>query len=146
MKKQIVAATVGLCIAAGAFASKNVGPGIGGVLCGSQNGLFWDVLGISINDTFFPTQLGAVTLGTSGASSWSTIVYDQTEKFIGDNMDFVATDIAMGEGEYIDTVAELLKVEDASAFKAKARDNFDAIFPSAEISAAEVTQNLIALL
>ncbi|WP_191017411.1 DUF3015 family protein [Treponema zioleckii] len=146
MIKKILGIAAGLAIASCAFASKNVGPGIGGILCGGQNGLFWDVLGISINDTFWPTELGAVTFGTSGASGWSSIVYEKTEQFIDENMDFVATDIAMGQGEYIDTVASMLKVEDVDAFKAKAQANFDVLFPTAEVSAAEVTQGLIALL
>ncbi len=144
--KKILGILAGLAIGTCAFASKNVGPGIGGILCGGQNGLFWDVLGISINDTFFPTQLGAVTFGTSGASSWSRIVYAPTEKFIEENLDFVAADIAMGQGEYLDTIANMLEVADVDTFKANARANFEVLFPTAEVSAAEVTQGLIALL
>ncbi|WP_294429377.1 DUF3015 family protein [uncultured Treponema sp.] len=146
MKKQIIACALGLGMAFGAFASKNVGPGIGGMLCGNLNGLFWDVLGISINDTFWPVKFGAVTFGTSGASQPSRLVYEPTEKFIEENMDFVATDIAMGNGEYLDTIAVMLEVQDVDSFKAKAQANFDVIFPNAEVSAAEVTQNIVALL
>ncbi len=150
MKKKILAIVLGLCIATTCAFAKggNIGPGIGTILMDAVglNGLLWDVVGLSTNDTFWPVKFGALTLGTSGAGKWSKFALAPTEQFIEENLDFVATDIAKGNGEYLDTVATLLEVEDVEAFKANAQAHFDVLFPTAEVTAAEVTQGLVALL
>lgn len=148
MMKKILAIALGLGLSTCAFAASNIGPGLGTVLVDALGvkGLLWDVVGMSTNDTFWPVKFGALTLGTSGASKWSRIALAPTEQFIEENLDFVATDIAKGNGEYLDTVATLLAVEDVEAFKANAQAHFDVLFPTAEVTAAEVTQGLVALL
>ncbi len=144
-KKSVLAAALCIGLSAGAFAGSNVGPGLGGMLLGNQKGLLSQVCGVFLNGIFC-NQTFAITFGTSGASGWSGIVKAPTEQFIAENMDFVAGDIAMGDGEYLNTVATLLNVEDVESFKVKAHDNFDVIFADADVTAAEVTEKLVALL
>lgn len=145
MKKQILAAVLGAGLTAGAFASNIGSAGLGGMLFGDRtDSLVLQLVGTFLNGLCC-NQTFAITFGTSGAQPWSSIVMAPTEKFINENMDFVASDIAMGEGEYLNTVATMLEVKDVDAFKAKAHDNFDNIFTSADVSAAEVTAKLAAL-
>lgn len=145
MKKQLLAAALGLGLTAGAFAGSNVGPGLGGIVVDAiGDGLLSQVTGVWLNGLFC-NQTFAITFGTSGASGWDGLVMAPAEKFIQENMDFVATDIAVGNGEYIDTVATLLEVQDVEAFKAKAHENFDNIFTSADVTASEVAARLVAL-
>jgi len=145
MKKVLLIAALTLGLSTAAFAGSNVGPGLGGMILGNEKGLLSQVTGIWLNGLFC-NQSFAVTFGTSGASGWSTLVMEPTEKFINDNLDFVASDIAMGDGEYLDTVATMLEVKDVASFKTKAHENFDEIFSSSEVTAAEVTEKLVALL
>ena len=144
MKKIIIGAVLGLAMTASAFAG-NVGAGLGYVILGEQSGLVTQLIEITLNGCFC-SQGFAVTFGTSGAKQFSGIVLAPTEKFIEENMDFVATDIALGDGEYLDTVASMLEVKDVEGFKAKAKDNFDNIFASADTSAKEVTEKLAELI
>lgn len=144
MKKKILTVALAAGLSFGAFAS-NVGPGLGGMLLGNSNSLLGQTVAIWLNGIFC-NQTFAVTFGTSGASGWKSVVMAPTEQFINENMDFVAADIAVGEGEYLDTVAALLEVEDVDTFKANAQANFNEIFSSADVSAAEVTEKLAALI
>ena len=91
-------AVVSLALASSAFATK-VGPGLGYVVFGDQNGPVYDLLAATTNGTFC-SQGFAITFGTSGYSG-GLIGMEETDKFIADNMDALATDIAMGEGEYV---------------------------------------------
>ena len=69
---------------------------------------------------------------------------EATEKFVNENMDALAADIARGEGEYVDTLASMLNVADTVAFKANLQENFDNIF-SADASAKDVSEKIVAI-
>ncbi len=134
-------ALVGLALSTSAFATK-VGPGLGYVLLGKNEGPVMDLLAATTNGTC-GSQTFAITFGTSGYQG-GLIGMDATEKFIGENMDALAVDVAKGEGEYVDTLATMLEVSDTVAFKATLQDNFDNIF-SADASAKEVNEKIAAL-
>ena len=143
LKKKIAlaAAAVSLALSASVFAS-SVGPGLGYLIFGSSSGPVVDILastsnGICCNQTF------AITFGTSGYKG-GLIGMEATEKFVDENMDAIAIDIAKGEGEYVDTLATMLEVSDTVAFKAALQDNFDNIF-TADASAKEVSEKIVAL-
>ena len=57
-------------------------------------------------------------------------------------MENLATDIAKGEGEYVDTLAHLMKVDNKAAFRAKLQKNFDKIYTSKDIKSKEVSANI----
>ena len=63
--------------------------------------------------------------------------------FIAGNMDNVAKDIAMGNGEAVDTIAAILKVEDKEAFKTQLQDNFANIYTTNEVTHTEVVSNIM---
>ena len=134
-------ALVGLALSTSAFATK-VGPGLGYVILGKQEGPVMDLLAVTTNGTFC-SQTFAITFGTSGYNG-GLIGMEATEKFVGDNMDALAVDIAKGEGEYVDTLATMLEVSDTVAFKAVLQENFDNIF-TADASAKEVSEKIVAL-
>lgn len=135
-------AVVSLALSASAFATK-VGPGLGYVVFGDQNGPVYDIIAATTNGTFC-SQFFAITFGTSGYSG-GLIGMEETDKFIADNMDALATDIAMGEGEYVDTLSTMLNVSDSVAFKAALQANFDNIFSSSDVSATEVSGKIYSL-
>lgn len=82
-------AVVSLALASSAFATK-VGPGLGYVVFGDQNGPVYDLIAATTNGTFC-SQLFAITFGTSGYNG-GLIGMEETDKFIADNMDALATD------------------------------------------------------
>jgi len=57
-------------------------------------------------------------------------------------MDDLANDIAKGDGEYVDTLARIMKVDDRAAFKDKLHKNFNSIYPSKDVTAEEVSANI----
>lgn len=135
-------AVVSLALSTSAFATK-VGPGLGWILFGQQSGPVYDLLAAVTNGTLC-SGLFAITFGTSGYDG-GLIGMEETDKFIADNMDALATDIAMGEGEYVDTLSAMLNVSDSVAFKAALQANFDNIFSSSDVSAAEVSGKIYSL-
>jgi len=135
-------AVVSLALSTSAFATK-VGPGLGWILFGQQSGPAYDLLAAVTNGTLC-SGLFPITFGTSGYDG-GLIGMEETDKFIADNMDALATDIAMGEGEYVDTLSAMLNVSDSVAFKAALQANFDNIFSSSDVSAAEVSGKIYSL-
>ncbi|MGN0729191.1 DUF3015 family protein [Treponema sp.] len=131
-----------MALSTSAFATK-VGPGLGYVIFGQKNGPMYDLIAATTNGTFC-SQFFAITFGTSGYSG-GFIGMEETDKFIADNMDALAADIAMGEGEYIDTLSAMLNVSDSAAFKSALQANFDNIFSSSEVSAEEVSSKIYSL-
>lgn len=129
-----------------ASAQHNTGAGLGTLLFEGKDGLVSQVSavttnGISSNQTF------AITSGTSGAdkpASWWAR-RDQIERFIAGNMDSLATDIAAGQGETLDTVAELLEIPAAqrSSFAASVQARFAEVYPDASVTSQHVTDALI---
>ena len=67
---------------------------------------------------------------------------NSVDLYISENMEGLATDIAKGDGEYVDTLAQMLKVENKAAFKEKLHKNFNKIYTSKDITAKEVSENI----
>ncbi|HWT80822.1 MAG TPA: DUF3015 family protein, partial [Candidatus Methylomirabilis sp.] len=68
----------------------------------------------------------------------------QVNKFVADNMDSLATDIARGEGEYLDTMANLMEMSQAQRprFYAQLQQNFSKIYSSPAVTPAEVVAGI----
>jgi len=72
---------------------------------------------------------------------------EQLNKFVADNMDNLAKDIAMGHGESLDTLVELIGVaiEERPVFCATLQTNFSEIFPSERVTHVDVLENIARL-
>ncbi len=66
----------------------------------------------------------------------------QLEKFASVNSDQLAKEIAAGNGEMVDTLATLLKVENKPAFASKLQANYGNIYTSQDMKASEVLNNI----
>ncbi|MCS6970465.1 MAG: DUF3015 domain-containing protein, partial [Planctomycetes bacterium] len=74
----------------------NVGIGLGTVIFEGQSGLLSQVLAATTNGCF-GNQTFAITTGTLGARPWKGIVSNgDVQRFVADNMDRLARDIAAG--------------------------------------------------
>ena len=142
MNKKVLAATAALVIgaSAGVFAD-NIGPGLGRVLLKGKSGKLWEFVGTTLNG-LCGNGAFALTTGTLGYEEGATIALVDTKDFVADNMDGLAQDIAMGEGEYLDVLADMLSVSDKVAFKNTLKDNFSNIYTSSDVTAEEVAARI----
>ena len=63
-------------------------------------------------------------------------------------MDNIVKDVAMGQGEYLDTLAWLMDVptSEHAEFSLMLQDNFSNIFPDASVTHVEVIENIAYLM
>lgn len=156
MKKVIVGIVVASMmfvtpVFAAGEAQKNTGCGLGALAL--KDSKFSETLigqlvmtflnGISGNGTF------GITTGTSECKAPTKVVENERLKeFAVANVDNLAKDIAMGQGESLETLAELMSIpaESRGATYAKLQSNFSNIFTSENIEAADVVDNIIAII
>jgi len=146
MKKIFITALAISTLAVSAYAERNLntGCGLGSVLIENQNTVAKQVVaatsnGLSGNQTF------GITTGTLGCDKPVLLVSNEVETFVADNMDNLATDIAMGKGETLDTLATMMKVEDKKAFESKLKANFDKIYANENVTSAHVIDAIVTI-
>jgi hypothetical protein len=138
MKKIVVAAMVTFAAASSMAAQNNVGScGWGSKLFEGQSGIAPQVLAATTNGTS-GNQTFAITSGTSGctqdgvvSSHWKTAMY------IDGNRVALARDAAAGQGESLDTLAEVMgvKAADRALFAATIKANFATVFANEQVAA-----------
>ena len=143
MRKLLVSLVAILFVTSSVFASGNIGPGLGRVLLKGQNGKVMELIGtflngICANGTF------AITTGTLGYQEGAAIGMNyEVKTFVAQNMDSLATDIAKGEGEYLDSLATIMQVEDKDSFNNKMKANFRNIYTAYGLTSDEVAENIL---
>jgi len=108
------------------------GCGLGKKLFEGQKGLIPNILaattnGISGNQTF------GMTSGTSGCDADAVILNDkEQEVFVAANLDNLSQDMAMGGGQYLQSMAVLMGCGEGSFsdFAALTQDKYEALMPS----------------
>jgi len=119
--------------------------------------LIMSLLAVSLLSSCATTQSSSETTGnTSEATSdltSSTSLRDDEEseetevlKFIESNYSHIRSDMSMGKGEYLTTLATLLSIEDAKKeqFYALTKSSFNQIFDSSDTNAQDLLSNLLA--
>ena len=119
----------------------NVGCGFGTELMKGKSGKVFEILALTTNGTSL-SSFFAVTTGTSGYKAGAAIGMNDVEIFVAKNMDSLATDIARGEGEYVNTLASMMEVSDVDNFKGKLKTNFDKIYTSTGVTSKQVVANI----
>ena len=152
MKKALLISTVLFLMASGiAFAGEtkeNCGCGLGTMLFDGADGLVQQVLAATTNGSF-GTQTFGISSGTlecNQPSKWAS--NEQLNNFVADNMDNLAKDAAMGQGEYVDALAELMAVPGSKRveFSQMLQDNFSNIFTEESVSHVDVIENIAHLM
>ncbi len=139
------------CVAIGtaAFAGQsNYGCGLGSLIFKGNDGLLSQTLAATTNGSFGNQTFG-ITTGTSNCQKFSKLASNEKINiFVSENMDNLATDIANGRGEYLNTLAVLMEVpeKDRGNFYKKLQNNFVKIYTSKEVSHEQVIKNISALL
>jgi len=97
--------------------------------------------GSSANQTF------GISSGTAGCDATEKVTSNaKIEKFVAANMENLATDIAKGSGEYLDTLATLYEINSDSEFSNLLQKNFSKIYTSDSVSSNEVVKNIDSVL
>ena len=152
MKKILLISVVLLFMVSGAALAAeprdNCGCGLGTLLFDGKGGLVQQILAATTNG-FLGTQTFGISSGTlecNQPSTWAS--NEQLNKFVAANMDNLAKDAAMGQGEYVDTLAELMDVPGSkrAEFSQMLQDNFSNIFTEVSVSHVDVIENIAHLM
>ncbi|OVE79890.1 hypothetical protein BVY02_02045 [bacterium J17] len=144
MKKSL-ALVASVAFFASSAAAQNIGHcGWGSKVFAGQSGVIPQVLAATTNGTS-GNQTFAISSGTSGCtqngvvkSSWKTAM------FVDGNKTKLAKDMSAGQGETLDSLANLLGVEDSDkpAFFELAKSNFSEIYKNEAVSTDDVLASL----
>lgn len=146
MKNKIAVVTllslssIGMAMAA----PNNVGCGLGSVVFAGQSGLAPQVLAVTTNGTFGNQTFG-ITSGTSGCAADGVVQEPvKVSMFLDNNLDKVAHDMAVGQGETLDSLASLMGLDASQkqSFFTLVKDHFAEIISSEHVTTKEVVAAL----
>lgn len=142
---------VGIFVFSNAYAVETkygaAGCGLGSMLLGDTPGpiqiLVATLNGIAGNQTF------GISSGTLNCEKKANFAgKERLEPFVQSNIDSLAKDIAIGRGESLDALAELMEVphKERGVVYAKLHANFSNIFPSEQVEAADVIDHIMVVM
>lgn len=150
MKRILVMAAAGVLASSGVALAgdPNVGCGWGTLAFKGQTGVAAQVLAATTNGTFGNQTFG-ISSGTAGCKRGGTVTADaRLNMYASANIDQLASDMASGRGESLDTLAQLIGVEetDKAAFFALTKRNFGTLFPGDQVAAGDMLTALKGLM
>lgn len=148
--KKTIAGVAMLACAGGAFAHQPGGPncGWGNMLFSGQKGLVSHTLASLTNGTSGNATFG-MTSGTNGCSVDYRLTYGGKSWLnISAVMDEFAEDVALGGGDAVDALAVSIGIEqaDRAHFVARLHENFEVLFPSADVTAESVVAGIVEIM
>ncbi|MGH1399702.1 MULTISPECIES: DUF3015 family protein [Acinetobacter] len=146
MLKKVALAAVLAIGSTAAFADSDAGCGIGSEIWAGQSGKVPKLLAATTNG-LFANQLFGITFGTLGCSGSGTVTA-QAVTFTNENAEALARDMAVGQGESLNVLAELLniKAEDKARFFAVSKQNFAEIYSTENKDSYQVLTSLQAVM
>jgi len=143
MKKLLVSLAAVAALSSVAFAGANsqTGCGLGSVIIKDDSSALMLALQATTNGTSGNQTFG-ITSGTLGCKKTKLVMNERAEEFVASNMDILAKEISVGHGESLDTLAELLEVQDKAAFTASLQTNYNKIYSSKSVKMADVLDNI----
>jgi hypothetical protein len=143
MKKILVSLAAILALSTSVMAGVNsqTGCGLGAMIIKDDSSAVMLALQATTNGTSANQTFG-ITSGTLGCKKANFVMNERAEEFVASNMDILAKEIAIGHGESLDTLAELLKVEDKATFSASLQANYNSIYTSQKVEMADVLNNI----
>ena len=146
MKKILVSTIAALTLSTSVMAEVNsqTGCGLGSKLIKNDSSAVILALQATTNGTLSNQAFG-ITLGTSGCKSVDFVMNERAEEFVASYMDILAKEIALGHGESIDTLAELLEIKDTATFSASLQSNYNSIYTSKSLEIADVLDGSLGL-
>ena len=142
MLKKLAVAALLVAGSSAAMADKDVGCGVGSQVWAGQSGTIPKILAATTNG-IFTNQLLGITFGTLGCSQGGTVTA-QAVTFTNENSESLARDMAVGQGESLNVLAELMsiKAEDKARFFAVSKQNFSEIYSEENQNTLQVLSTL----
>ena len=142
MLKKIMLAVVVATGSGMAMADRDVGCGIGSQVWAGQSGIIPKLLAGTTNVLFTNQWLG-ITFGTLGCRQGGTVTA-QVVTFTNENAESLARDMAVGQGESLNVLAELMQIKanDKARFFAVSKANFAEIYSSKNTNSLQVLDAL----
>ncbi len=123
--------------------NSQTGCGLGSIIIAKSDSAVMLALQATTNGTSGNQTFG-ITSGTSGCKKTKFVMNERAEEFVASNMDQLAKEIAMGQGESLDTLAELLSVEDKAEFASALQANYKSIYSADNVEMADVLDTISA--
>jgi len=144
MKRLLVSlAAVAALSGVASAANMQTGCGLGAMLIKDDSSAVMLALQATTNGTSGNQTFG-ITSGTSGCKKTKFVMNERASEFVASNMDTLAKEISVGHGESVDTLAELLNVEDKAVFASSLQANYNKIYSSQSVKMADVLDNISA--
>lgn len=146
MKKILTSLAVAAVLSTASYAGVNsqTGCGLGSQIIKQDDTAVILALQATTNGTSGNQTFG-ISSGTSGCKKAQFAMNERVEEFVASNMDQLSKEIAIGQGESIDTLAELLNIEDKATFAASLQENYNRIYTSSNVKMADVLDNVTAI-
>jgi opacity protein-like surface antigen len=142
MKKLLVSLAAVAALSTAAFAANSqTGCGLGTMVIKKADSAIMYALQATTNGTSGNQTFG-ITSGTSGCKKAKFVMNERAAEFVASNMDTLAKEISVGHGESVDTLAELLNVEDKAVFASALQANYNNIYASQSVEMADVLDNI----
>ena len=146
MKKMLLGFVVWGALSGAAFANANsqTGCGLGTIIISQPNSAVLYALQATTNHSTF-TQTFGISSGTMNCRKAKFVLDERVQEFVAANMDALHKEIAMARGDTLDTLAELLEVEDKQAFRELLQENYLAIYQNVDVDMASTLDSIQAL-
>jgi len=143
MKKLLISLATVATLSSGLFATVNsqTGCGLGAMIIKDDSTAIMLALQTTTNSTLWNQTFG-ITSGTSGCKKTRLVLNERAAEFVASNMDTLAKEIAMGQGESIDTLAELLNIKDKESFASTLQANYNKIYSHKDVKMNEVLDSV----
>ena len=149
MRKIVVVAAIGMLVGSGtALADPDAGCGWGTMLFKGSKGVAPKVLAGTTNG-LLGNQTFGISSGTLGCNQGGTVTAAaRLSMYAGANIDNLASDMAAGRGESLDTLAQLIGIPEADrpAFFHLTKSHFGELFPADTTTAGQMLTTLHGLL
>ena len=129
---------------ASSASAHNTGCGLGDQVFKGADTVLGQVLAVTTNGTCNNQTFG-ITSGTLGCiPPRSFVFHEDLTKFVVSNMDTIAKDMAQGQGESLETLAELMEVpaQNRPLFRVTLQANFNGVYTHEGIEAGELIDNI----
>lgn len=146
MKKILYVSAVMACLSSAAYAVDSTGCGLGSTIFKEQQGLIPQVLAVTTNGTSGNQTFG-ITSGTLGCDRNGKITGGTGKilAFLENNVDAFAFDVAKGNGETINAIAQIANMDSEKAGKIL-KDNFNELFVDENVDVVALSQQVAKLL
>ncbi len=142
MKKVLVSLAAVVALSSSAMAANTqTGCGLGAMLIKDDSSAVMLALQSTTNGTSGNQTFG-ITSGTLGCKKTKFVMNERASEFVASNMDTLAKEISVGHGESVDTLAELLNVQDKASFASALQANYNNIYASKSVKMADVLDNI----